>query len=169
MIYTEEDQKKFNVQIKELLHKGLIRPYPQNSPAFFVRNHAEEKRKKARMVIDYRELNENMVEDSYQIPNKNSLINLIGKRKVFSKFDCTPGFWQVRMEESSITWTSFTVPQGKYKWLVMSFGFKNAPQVFQRRMDDICRTYHDFCRVYIDDILVASHTHVEHKIHVKRY
>ena len=46
MVYTYQDIQEFDKQIKELLDKGLIRnsKSPHTSPAFMVRNHAEEKR-----------------------------------------------------------------------------------------------------------------------------
>ncbi|GJW39149.1 Orf y [Tanacetum coccineum] len=44
-------------------------------------------------------------------------------------------FHQVAMDEESIHWTAFLVPGGLYEWLVMPFGLKNAPPVFQRKMD----------------------------------
>ena len=49
MVYIHQDIQEFNKQIKELLDKGLIRnsKSPHTSPAFMVRNHAEEKRGKA--------------------------------------------------------------------------------------------------------------------------
>ena len=55
MVYTHQDVQEFDKQIKELLDKGLIRnsKSPHTSPALVVRNHAEEKRGKARMVINY--------------------------------------------------------------------------------------------------------------------
>ncbi|XP_021721370.1 uncharacterized protein LOC110688928 [Chenopodium quinoa] len=65
MVYTYQDILEFDEQIKELLNKNLIRnsKSPHNSPAFMVRNHAEEKRGKARMVINYKQLNDNTVFD----------------------------------------------------------------------------------------------------------
>ncbi|GJU28360.1 hypothetical protein Tco_1166981 [Tanacetum coccineum] len=45
------------------------------------------------------------------------------------------GFHQVAINEESIPWTAFLVPEGLYEWLVMPFGLKNAPTVFQRKMD----------------------------------
>jgi len=57
-VYTHQDIQEFDKQIKELLEKGLIQnsKSPHTSPAFMVRNHAEEKRGKARMVINYKNL-----------------------------------------------------------------------------------------------------------------
>ena len=55
MVYTHQDIQEFDKQIEVLLDKGLVRnsKSPHTSPAFRVRNHAEEKRGKARMVINY--------------------------------------------------------------------------------------------------------------------
>ena len=38
----------------------------------------------------------------------------------------------------------------------MLFGLKNAPSVFQRKMDNIFRNNDSFVAVYIDDILIFS-------------
>ncbi|KAL6130131.1 hypothetical protein ACLB2K_068512 [Fragaria x ananassa] len=67
--YREEDRKEMESQMQELLEKKLIRPSnsPHHSPAFLVRNHAEQLREKARMVIDYRDVNKKTVKDGYQI------------------------------------------------------------------------------------------------------
>ena len=48
MVYTHQDIQEFNKQIKELLDKGLIRnsKSPHTSPAFMVRNHADEKKER---------------------------------------------------------------------------------------------------------------------------
>jgi len=42
-----------------------------------VRNHAEEKRGRARIVINYKKLNGNIVFDDYYIPKKTILFNRI--------------------------------------------------------------------------------------------
>ena len=79
MVCTHQDIQEFNKQIKELLEKGIIRnsKSPHTSPAFMVRNHAELKREKARMVINYNKFNDNTVFDGYYIPNKAVLFNRI--------------------------------------------------------------------------------------------
>ena len=56
-----------------------------------VRNHAEEKRGNARMVINYKKLNDNIVFDGYYIPIKLSFSTeskeLFGSQKWVAKVD----------------------------------------------------------------------------------
>lgn len=166
MRYNPEDQKEFTIQIKELLDLKLIRMShsPHSSPAFMVRKHSEITRGKARMVINYKKLNDNTVFDGYFLPHKESLINWTTNKKIFSKFDCKSGFWQIKMHPDTILYTAFSTPQGQYEWLVMPFGLKNAPQIFQRKMDSIFKDY-DFIFVYVDDVLILSdniESHLKH-------
>ncbi|GLT32336.1 hypothetical protein SLA2020_070100 [Shorea laevis] len=71
------------------------------------------------------------------------------------------------MEKESIPWTAFTCLEGHFEWQVMLFGLKNAPSIFQRKMDQIFKKYSDFVLVYIDDILVFSKTETEHIKHLQ--
>ena len=74
IIYTLQDIQEFDNQLKDLLDKGLIEPTssPHSCPAFLVRNHAEIKRGKARMVINYKSLNKHLIFDGYFIHEKTS-------------------------------------------------------------------------------------------------
>lgn len=74
------------------------------------------------------------------------------------------------MSEKDIPWTAIVVPPCNietvhYEWLVMPFGLKNAPQIFQRKMDSIFGRY-DFVVCHIDDVLIFSNTIIEHKKHL---
>ncbi|KAL4579631.1 hypothetical protein LXL04_015785 [Taraxacum kok-saghyz] len=166
---TNEYINDFKLHISELLKLGVIRKSdsPQRSAAFIVRKHSEIVREKSRMVINYKRLNDNTIDDSYNIPDKNVLINRIQNCKIFSKFDLKSGFWQIKMHPNSIEWTAFTCPEGHFEWLVMSFGLKNAPSIFQRKMEDIFNKHKDFAIVYIDDILVFSKNRQEHRGHLQ--
>ena len=167
--YSPLDKEEFKKQIPEMLQQGLIRKSesPHRSAAFIVRNHSEIKRGKARIVYNYKRLNDNTEDDGYNIPNKDSLLNLIQKKKVFSKFDLKSGYNQLQLEEKFKIWTAFTCSEGQYEWNVLSFGLKNAPSIFQRFMDNIFLKF-EFCLVYIDDILVASETVQEHEKHLQK-
>ena len=67
------------------------------------------------------------------------------------------------MDKERIPLTAFSAPQWHYEWIVMSFGLKNAPQIFQWRIDNIFKDLNHCCLVYIDDILVFSKTIEQHK------
>ncbi|GJT48750.1 Orf y [Tanacetum coccineum] len=123
---------------------------------------------KERMVFNYKSLNDNTYKDQYSLPGINTIIKRIGGAKIFSKFDLKSGFHQVAMDEESIPWTTFLVTGGLHEWLVMPFGLKNAPAVFQRKMDKCFKGTESFIAVYIDDILVFSKNEKDHAKHLER-
>ncbi|KAL0295997.1 UNVERIFIED_CONTAM: Enzymatic polyprotein [Sesamum radiatum] len=143
-----EDKKDMQMIIKEHINLGLIEPgiSAYSSPGFLVRNHCEIKRGK---------------------PSKEHLIDCIKGAKVFSKFDCKSGFYQIKMESESKKFTAFSTPQGQYIWNVLPMGLANAPQIFQRKMDNLFKDYFEFMFVYIDDILIASKNMKEHIKHLE--
>lgn len=120
------------------------------------------------MVINYKRLDDNTRERNYKLPSKDLLINKIQGKSIFSKFDLQSGFHQIKMTQESIPWTAFCCPNpiGHWEYNVMPFGLKNAPAVFQERMDRIFSPY-DFIIVYVDDILVFSSNPDEHRKHLK--
>ncbi|KAG6510263.1 hypothetical protein ZIOFF_028272 [Zingiber officinale] len=71
------------------------------------------------------------------------------------------------MDPDSVPWTAFWVPDGLFEWLVMPFGLKNAPTIFQHKMDNCFRGTEKFIAVYIDDILVFSENEEEQREHLK--
>jgi len=59
--------------------------------------------------------------------------------------------------------TSFSINNGKYEFLRMSFGLTKAPRIFQRAMDDILREQIEkTCQVYMDDIIIFSNSIEQH-------
>ena len=111
MRHNEVDVKEFQQQIKELLYLKLIRPSKSqhSRPTFMVRNRNEINREKARMVVNYKQLNDNTIIDGYFLPNK-ELINKTRGKKIHSKFDCKSSFYQIKMAESSKPLTAFSTP-----------------------------------------------------------
>nr|QVY19275.1 p194 [Agapanthus tungrovirus] len=166
------DKEEFRKQIDEMLKQGLIYPAKPDcrhrSAAFIVRNHSEEKRGKARIVYNYKRLNDIMETDPFNLPHKNSLINLIQGATVFSKFDLKSGFHQMKLEEWFQPWTTFTCSIGLFTWKVCPFGIANAPCAFQRFMQETFG-HLPFCLIYIDDILVLSKDKNQHKSHLLKF
>jgi hypothetical protein len=69
---TPNDIEDFKIRIEELLKLRGIRESQSlhRSAAFIVRNHSKIVRRKSRMVINYKILNDNTIYDAYNIPNK---------------------------------------------------------------------------------------------------
>jgi hypothetical protein len=69
----------------------------------------------------------------------------------------------VRIREGDEWKTAFSTTSGHYEYLVMPYGLKNAPAVFQSFVDEILRDLHgQGVVVYIDDILFYSATRAAH-------
>ncbi|GJV70066.1 Orf y [Tanacetum coccineum] len=170
-------EASFKKHIDSLLKLGVIRPSKSRhrTMAMMVNSGTTvdpatgvETKGKERMVFNYRSLNDNTYKDQYSLPGINTIIQKVRNAKVFSKFDLKSGFHQVAMEEGSIPWTAFLAPGGLYEWLVMPFGLKNAPAIFQRKMDKCFKGTEAFIAVYIDDILVFSKNEEDHAKHLNK-
>lgn len=158
-------------QIRQLLDDGIIRPSrsPYNSPVWVVPKKADSKgNKQYRVVIDYRKLNTVTIADRYPIPDINEVLSQLGRNKFFTVLDLKSGFHQIPLKESDVEKTAFSINNGKYEFVRLPFGLKNAPSIFQRALDDILRKFiGQICYVYIDDIIIFSQTEDQHIQHIR--
>ena len=165
-------QEEIQRQITKLLQDNIIRPSisPYSSPVWIVPKKTDaSQKKKYRMVIDYRRLNENTIEDKYPLPKIEEILDNLGKCTYFTTLDLAQGFHQIEMHPDSIEKTAFTVNNGHYEYLRMPFGLKNAPATFQRMMDNVLREYqYKTCFVYMDDIVIFSKSLQDHLIHLEQ-
>jgi len=83
--------------MEDQLRKGYIRPskFPQTSPVFFVGKKDGSKQ----MVIDYHNLNDQIVKNNYLLSLIMELINNMDSKKVFTKMDLRWGFNNMRIKE----------------------------------------------------------------------
>ena len=85
---------------------------------------------KLRICIDPTHLNKAILRHHYPTPNIDEITAKLGGARIFSVFDAKDGFWQVPLEENSSYLTCFQTPFGRYRWTVMPFGIKSAPEIF---------------------------------------
>ena len=70
------------------------------------------------------------------------------------------------VQESDILKTAVITPFSLFEFVHMLLGMLcDAAQAFQRLMDKVCRGV-DFVFIYLDDVLVASHSQREHLTHL---
>lgn len=170
--YPEIYKAEVQNQIKKMLDNDIIQPSnsPYNSPIWIVPKKDDASgKKKFRIVIDYRLLNQKTIDDKYDLPNIEEILSKLGNCKYFTTLDLTSGFHQIKMEESSIPKTAFSTEQGKWEFKRMPFGLKNAPSCFQRLMDNCLRgVQNEICAVYMDDIIVFSSSLQEHVVRLRK-
>ena len=91
-----------------------------------------------------------------------SLDALAGSRYL-STWDLVSGYWQNDVYLADRHKTAFTTTQTLFEFQVMPFGLCNGLATFQRLMESTLAGLHwSVCLIYLDDIVVFSHTFEEH-------
>jgi hypothetical protein len=163
---AEVELKLLKAELDSLLEKGFIRPSasPWGSPALFV----PKKDGTQRLCVDYRALNAVTIKNKYPLPRIDDLIDQLRQAKYFSKIDLRSGYHQMKIRPEDIHKTAFVTRYGQYEYMVVSFGLPNAPTYFMNMMNKVFMDELDKCVVvFIDDILVYSHTAEEHGKHLR--
>jgi len=115
---------------------------------------------RVRICVDYRALNESMLQKVHPLPKGHALAQM-AEPTVFSKFDANCGFWQIPLSESCQKLTTFITPFGRYYFKQLPFGICCAPGHFQCRMSPILAG-NDGVLCHIDDVSIFGRDHDEH-------
>lgn len=108
--YPYHLKKEIQIQIDKLLDNKIIRPSisPYSSPVWIVPKKLDASgKKKWRLVIDYRKLNEKTIEDKYPLPRIDEILDNLGRCTYFSTLDLAQGFHQIEMSPDSVEKTVF--------------------------------------------------------------
>ena len=78
------------------------------------------------------------------------------------------GYHQMSIRSRDVSKTTFRTRYGHYEFLVMSFGWTNAPAAFMDLMNRVFKPFLDrFVIAFIYDILVYSRSEEEHAMHLR--
>lgn len=162
---------EYNKQIEDLLDNGIIQPSisAYSAPSFLIPKKSKDGKKKYRLVIDYRKLNEVTEDDCFPLPNLNDILSNLGKAKYFTSLDLYSGYHQIPVNPVDRHKTAFSTPTGHYEFLRLSFGLKTAPATFQRLMNTVMSGLTGFkSYVYMDDLVLLDINLELHNIKLKQ-
>ena len=115
-------------------------------------------------------LNAHMTKDSYPLPRIQEVLESLVGTGHFSCLDLKSGFWQIKMDEVSKQYTTFTIGNlGFFECNRMPFGLCNAPATFQWLMQNCMGELNlIYCLIYLDDLIVFLQMAEEHlhRLHV---
>jgi len=121
-----------------------------------------------RICVDFRQLNALTPLRRYWLPSLTEILEQVGPSMCLSTLDLTAGFHQLEMEPESSELTTFVCPFGRFRYVRMPLGLKNAPAIFQAVVESVLKPVSAFSKNYVDDVVIYSSTWQEHLDHLKR-
>ena len=154
--------------LQEMLESGAIRP--SQSAWCNVVVLLRKKDGGLQFYINLCCLNTHMKKDSYPLPRIQEVLESLVGAGHFSCLDLKLGFWEIKMEEASKQYITFTVGNlGFFKCDFMLFWLCNALVMFERLMQNCPGELNlIYCLIYLDDLIMFLQTAEEylHRLHI---
>lgn len=93
---------------------------------------------KLRFCVDYHKLSSVIKRDSYSIPRKDEIIDIVGEATIFSTLEANSRYQQAEIDDTCSA--ALTSRQGLYRFTRMPFGLRNTSDTFQHTMSFILFT-----------------------------
>ena len=116
-----------------------------------------------RWCIDFRQLNEYCLKDSYPIGDINDLLARLAHSRYFSVIDGSGAFHQIPIRKADRPCTAFNALGRSYQFRTMAFGLCNSPSTYARLVNLVLGGLNPDCiRPYLDDCIIHSTTLEDH-------
>ncbi len=128
---------------------------------------AEKKDESLRFCVDYRKLNALIKRNHYSLFLIDETFACIQESKYLTQLNIIVTFNKLQMHSDNEDLTIFITFFDSYKYHVMLFELINELTFYQHYMNDVLFKYlHQFCQIYLDDIIIYSKILKKHKQHV---
>ena len=114
-----------------------------------------------RICVDLKRLNDCVMREHFPLPTVDDTLARLRGASVFSTLDLTSGFWQIPLAKDCSDLATFITPFGRFKFNRLPFGITSAPEIFQRRLQQLLDDVPG-ALVFIDDIIVFGDTMSKH-------
>ena len=121
------------------------------------------------MCIDFTDLNKACTKDSFPLPHIDMMVDATASHELLSFMDAFSGYNQILMHPEDQENTSFVTERGIFCYKVIPFELKNTGATYQRLVNKMFSDYlGKTMEVYIDDMLVKSHSAEQHLDHFRQ-
>lgn len=149
-------QKLIDEELQRMIELGVVEKSNSSwsSPILMI----PKKDKTYRFCVDFRKLNKVSERPAYPLPFISGILDKLGNCRYLSSLDIRHAYWQIPLEESSKTYTAFTIPgRGLYQFKRMPFGLHGAPATCQALIDKVLGPeLEPYTFTYLDDIIIAT-------------
>jgi hypothetical protein len=160
----QSQEKKLKAEVKRLVEYGVLRKVNRSEwacPMFTILKPDSS----LRSLADLRELNKRIKRKPFPLPKINDLLQKLEGFQYATSLDLNMGYYHIELSPNSSRLCTIVLPWGKYEYLRLPMGLCNSPDIFQEKMSELMVGL-EFCRAYIDDLLVVSkgtfETHLDH-------
>ncbi len=121
-----------------------------------------------RFCINYRKLNALIKRNRYSLSLIDETLAHIQESKYLIRLNIIVAFNKLHMHSDNEDLTIFIIFFDSYKYHVMLFKLINESTFYQHYMNNVLFKYlHQFCQIYLDDIIIYSKILKKHKQHVR--
>ena len=123
---------------------------------------------KWRVCVDYIDLNEACLKDSFPLPRIDQIVDSSAGHGMLLFLDGFTRYHQIPMHLPDAEKIAFITSHGLFCYNVMPFGLKNVGATYQRLVTKMFRPLlGKTMEVYIDDMLVKSKERLDHAEHLQ--
>lgn len=138
--------KQAKKEFEDMLRAGTARR--SESPWYCPLHMVRKKDDGWRPCGDFRTLNARTIPDSYPVRHIHDFTHQLADSTIFTKIGLVKAYNQIPVNED-IPKTAITTPFGLFEFPFMTFGLRNAPQIFHRFIDEVLQDL-DFVYGYVD-------------------
>lgn len=154
-------RNKVKAELRRMEEMGVISEIRNPTPWYVGMVVVPKQSGAVRICVDLKPLNQSVWREVHPIPKVDETLAQLSGPTVFSKLDANCGFWQIPLTPNSRPLTTFITPFGRYCFNKLPFGISSAPELFQRRMNQILEGLEGVLCL-MDDVLIFGKDQEQH-------
>lgn len=154
-------EDKVIAKLEEAIGLDIIEPVIGHSPWISPMVIAFKETGDIRICIDMRLANKAILRENYPLPVFETFMTKLRGAKYFTRLDLKSAYHQLELDEPSRNITTFITPLGLFRYKRLMFGVNSAPEIFQRRLEELLSPCKNVMN-YIDDIIIFGTNERDH-------